>query len=163
MRIIYMHHAERAIGPNHFDPILRQEEDITERGIKEVRVIAEQMQERTKNNILHIKAIVSSPYKRCMHTASIINEYLNVPIIEDPRFNEADSKEDMNIGTLWQRTIDGIQDIVDKYEDNDDILVVTSGVNLTGFICYFYNIDPKSNPPIAQGATCSPVNFIINK
>ena len=132
MRIIYMHHAERDIGPNHNDPILRQEEDITERGIKEVRVIAEQMQERTINNILHIKAIVSSPYKRCIHTASIINEYLNVPIIEDPRFNEADSKEDMNIGTLWQRTIDGIQDIVDKYEDNDDILVVTSGVNLTG-------------------------------
>ena len=42
MRIIYMHHAERDIGPNHNDPILRQEEDITERGIKEVRVIAEQ-------------------------------------------------------------------------------------------------------------------------
>ena len=98
-----------------------------------------------------------------MHTASIINEYLNVPIIEDPRFNEADSKEDMSIGTLWQRTIDGIQDIVDKYEDNDDILVVTSGVNLTGFICYFYNIDPKSHPDIAQGTFCSPVNFIINE
>lgn len=27
MRIIYMHHAERNIGPNHSDPILRQEED----------------------------------------------------------------------------------------------------------------------------------------
>jgi broad specificity phosphatase PhoE len=98
-----------------------------------------------------------------MHTASIIKEYINVPIIEDARFNEAEGKEDMNSGALWQRTMDGIQDIVDKYDINDDILVVTSGVNLTGFICYFYNIDPKSNPIVSQGATCSPVNFIINE
>lgn len=163
MRIIYMHHAERDIGPLHHDPILRQEEDITERGIEEVRIIGEQMKQRTLDGKLHIKAIVSSPYKRCMHTASIINEYINVPIIEDARFNEAEGKEDMNTGALWQRTMDGIQDIVDKYDENDDILVVTSGVNLTGFICYFYNIDPKSHPIVSQGATCSPVNFIIEK
>lgn len=41
MQIIYMHHAERDIGENHFDSILRQEEDITELGIKCADLIAE--------------------------------------------------------------------------------------------------------------------------
>jgi len=161
MRIIYMHHAERAIGPNHNDPILRQEEDITETGIKEAEILGKQF--TINGNKYNIKAIVSSPYKRCMHTAEIINKYLNVPIIEDERFNEAQSGEEMRSGALWQRNMDAIDDIVKKYNIDDDIIVVTSGVNLTGFICYFYNIDPKSHPTVSQGTFCSPVNFIIEK
>ena len=161
MRIIYMHHAERAIGPNHNDPILRQEEDITETGIKEADLMGQEFKQN--NNKYNIKAIVSSPYKRCIHTAEVINKYLNVPIIEDERFNEAQSKEEMQSGDLWKRNMDAIEDIVKKYDIDDDILVITSGVNLTGFICYFYNIDPTSKPAVAQGTFCSPVNFIITE
>ena len=161
MRIIYMHHAERDIGPNHNDPILRQEEDITETGIKEAELLGQEFVQN--NNKYNIKAIVSSPYKRCMHTAEIIAKYINAPIIEDARFNECAGHDEIVNGDLWQRTMDGFQDIVYKYNIDDDILVVTSGINLTGFICYFYNIDPKSHPDIAQGTFCSPVNFIINE
>ena len=161
MRIIYMHHAERDIGPNHNDPILRQEEDITETGIQEAELLGQEFVKN--NNKYNIKAIVASPYKRCMHTAEIIAKYVNAPIVQDARFNEAEGHDDMSSGALWQRTMDGIQDIVDKYDIDDDILVVTSGINLTGFICYFYNIDPKSHPTLSQGTFCSPVNFIVEK
>ena len=157
MRIIYMHHAERDKRPNHNDPLLRQKEDITDRGIKESELLGELF----KDNNYNIKAIVSSPYKRCVHTAEIINKYINVPIIEDERFNEANSGEEIESGALWQRTIDGIKDIINQYTINDDILIITSGINLTGFICYFYNIDPKSKPTISQGVACSPINFIV--
>ena len=161
MRIIYMHHAERDIGPNHNDPILRQEEDITETGIQECELLG---QEFIKNsNSYNIKAIVSSPYKRCMHTAKIINKYTNATIIEDERLNECNSKEELHSGDLNRRIMASIDDIVKQYGPDDDIIFVTSGINLTGFICYFYNIDPTSQPTIAQGTFCSPVNFYINK
>lgn len=158
-----MHHAERNIGPHHHNPILKQEEDITETGIKECEILGEEF---THNKKYHIKAIITSPYLRCKHTAQIINKYLNVPIIEDDRFNEG-NKEDADAGftPLWERIMSGIDDVVknEKYTNEDDILIVTSGINITGFICYFYNIDPKSHPKFSQGTFCSPVNFIFNK
>ena len=161
MRIIYMHHAERDIGPNHNDPILRQEEDITETGIQECELLGKEF--TTNNNEYKIKAIYTSPYKRCVHTAAIINKYLNVPIIEDARLNECTEKEEMRSGDLYKRIMSSIDDIVNQYNNDDDILVVTSGINITGFICYFYNIDPTTRPPLTQGTFCSPVNFYINK
>lgn len=47
-------------------------------------------------NNYKIKAIIISTYKRCKHTAEIINKYLNVPIIEDSRFNECNSGEEFS-------------------------------------------------------------------
>lgn len=163
MRIIYMHHAERNIGPNHNNPILRQEEDITKTGIEECELLGKEFVQNTNN--YNIKAIVTSPYLRCKHTSEIINKYLKVPIIEDERFNECQSKEEMNSGDLWKRIMSGIDDIVknDSYKNEDDILIVTSGINLTGFVCYFYNINPESKPKLSQGTFCSPVNFMIEK
>lgn len=84
MRIIYMHHAERNIGPNHSDPILRQE-DITETGIEECELLGREFLQNT--NEYKVKAIYTSPYLRCVHTAEIINKYLNVSMIKDDRFN----------------------------------------------------------------------------
>lgn len=52
MRIIYMHHAERNIGPNHSDPILRQEEDITETGIEECELLGKEFVKIIINIIL---------------------------------------------------------------------------------------------------------------
>ena len=154
MRIVYMHHAERKISEGHNDPNLRQLEDITERGIK----IAELLSERLKDE--KITAIVTSPYLRCKHTAEIMNKYQNVPIIEDARFNEMDDEEWKD---LLKRNMEAIDDIVNKYNDDDVILCITSGVNLSAFICYFYNIEPTNDVPWAQGADLSPVNFTIGK
>ena len=161
MRIIYMHHAERDIGPDHDDSVLAQEEDITEIGIKECELLGNEFNINTNN--YNIKAIYTSPYKRCVHTATIFNKYLNVDIIEDDRLNECAGKDEIRSGDLYKRIMASIDDIVKNYNNEDDILVITSGINLTGFICYFYNIDPTSNPPIAQGTFCSPVNFIVEK
>lgn len=151
MRIIYMHHAEREIGPNHHDPILRQEEDITELGVKDAETISERYKDE------NITAIVTSPYLRCTHTAEIINKYHNAPIIEDERFNE--SKKGEHWPDLLQRNMEAIDVIVSTYNDEDTIVCVTSGVNLSAFICYFYGIKPSKEVPFSQAGAISPVNF----
>lgn len=155
MRIIYMHHAERDIGPNHSDPVLRQEEDITKLGIKDAEVIAKRMSK------VNITAIVTSPYIRCKHTAEIINKYHNVPIIEDERFNESEHHEEKV--HLLKRNMEAIDDIYNKYNDDDIILCVTSGINLTAFVCYFYGIEPTNETPLSQAADISPINFTKGK
>ena len=155
MKIIYTHHAERNIGENHNDPELKQLEDITELGVQEAEIIAKRL---SKQNIT---AIVSSSYLRCMHTAEIINKYHNVPIVEDARFNEMKSGEDWK--DLLKRNMEAIDHIVNKYNDDDTILCVTSGVNFSAFVCYFYNIEPTNDVPWSQAGTISPINFTTGK
>ena len=155
MKIIYMHHAERNIGPGHNDKDLRKLEDITERGIKEALIVAD----RLKNE--KIKAIISSPYLRCMHTADIINKYHHLDIIEDPRFNEKRLEEDWV--EFIKRNMEAIDDIYNKYDDDSIIICITSGINLSAFVCYFYNIKPTSYTPWCQANGISPVNFTKGK
>lgn len=154
MKIIYMHHAQREIGPNHNDPILRQEEDITKLGMEEAEVLAKQFKDKK------ITAIVASPYLRCVHTAEIINKYHNVKIEFDDRFNESQQNEPWE--DLLKRNMEAIDDIVKKYDEDDTVICVTSGVNLSAFICYFYNIKPSKEVPFSQGATISPINFVTS-
>lgn len=156
MRIIYMHHAERKIGKDHTYPVLKQKEDITDNGIKEAELLAE----RFKGNKQNIKAIYTSPYIRCRHTAEIINRYLNVPIYEDERFNEAGfNKEEKKMFLI--RNMKALDDIVKKYDNDDNIICVTSGVNFTAFVCYFYDIVPTNDTPYSQAFNISPVNFRV--
>ena len=155
MKIIYMHHAERDIGKNHNNPKLRQLEDITELGKKEAELLAE----RLKN--INVTAIVTSPYLRCKHTAEIINKFHNSPIIYDERFNEMNSNEEWE--HLLKRNIAAIDDIVNSYEDDDTIICITSGVNFSAFVCYFYDIKPTNNVPWSQAGAISPINFTIGK
>jgi len=157
MKIIYMHHAQRDKSNRDKKTLEeRQLEDITENGIKEAEILAEMIKNNKK-----IVAIYTSPYKRCMHTANIINKYLKVPIIEDVRFNEMKREEEWK--DLLIRNIEAIDDIVKKYNEEDEVICVTSGVNLSAFICYFYNIEPTNETPWAQGVSCSPINFVTDK
>lgn len=155
MKIIYMHHAERSISNNHRDEKLRQLEDITERGIQEATILSEKLKDQ------NITAIVTSPYLRCKHTANIINEYHNIPIIEDERLNE------MNAGEEWKslliRNMNAIDDIVKSYQDEDTIICITSGVNFSAFVCYFYGIKPSNDVPWSQAGAISPIIFTIGK
>ncbi len=155
MKIIYMHHAERNIGSGHNDKNLRQLEDITERGIKETEIVAERLKDEK------ITAIVSSPYLRCMHTGNIINKYHNLDIVEDPRFNEKRLEE--NWVDFLNRNMEAIDDIYNKYDDDSIIICITSGVNLSAFVCYFYNIKPTNYIPWCQANGISPVNFTKGK
>lgn len=150
MQILYVHHAERDRTNKSID---RQLQDITENGIKETKLLAEKL----KKLNLNITAIYTSPYLRCMHTAKIINKFINVPIYEENRFNEMDSFETWKEFSL--RNMEAINNIVDKHNENEFIICISSGVNLSPFIYYFTKIDPTNDSPKIQAVTISPVLF----
>lgn len=156
MKIVYMHHAERdKSSAAEWGSFERTFDDITEIGKKQAELLAQ----RLKNE--KISAIVSSPYLRCMHTAEIINKYHNLEIKEDCRFNEIQKDEEWI--SLLKRNMEAIDEIVKSHSDDEIILCVTSGVNISAFICYTYNIVPSNDVPWSQACDISPVIFDIKK
>ena len=149
MKLIYMHHAERDRKKMQD----RQFQDITDRGIKEAELIAEKLGER-----YDVKAIYTSPYLRCVHTSEIINKYIDVPIIEDSRLNEYDQSESWE--SFLKRNMDLLKELDNKYGIDDTVICMTSGVNLSAFVCYFYGIEPAEDTPISQAFNISPVIFV---
>ena len=73
----------------------------------------------------------------------------------------------MNYGEEWKnllkRNIEAIDDIVKTYNDDDTIICVTSGVNFSAFVCYFYNIEPTNDTPWSQAGDISPIIFTSGK
>ncbi len=156
MKVIYIHHAERDSKKENIGyPELRMLEDITERGIKEAEIVADKLQGRTD-----VKAIYTSPYLRCVHTSEIVNSNIDVPIIEDERLNEIQKGEKWK--DFLERNIDILSELDKLYGKDDTIICMTSGVNLTAFICYFYNIQPTDNTIESQAFGISPINFVSN-
>lgn len=148
MKILYVHHAER---DRLNKSVERQFQDITENGITEAELLANKLKD------FNITAIYTSPYLRCIHTAEIINKYNKVPIYKENRFNEMESSETWK--EFQTRNMKAIDDIIKKHNDNDFIICVTSGVNLSAFIDYFTKLEPSNNNPVIQGITISPVLF----
>ena len=150
MKILYVHHADRDRTNKVVD---RQLQDITENGIKEANILAEKLKELNIN----ISAIYTSPYLRCKHTTEIINKYHNAKVYEESKFNE------MYNGETWKefslRNMEGIDNIVKKHKEDDFIICVSSGVNLSAFVYYFNKIEPHNDSPRIQALTTSPVLF----
>lgn len=156
MKIVYMHHAERNKSSDaEWGSFERTFDDITKIGKKQAELLAQ----RLKNE--KISAIVSSPYLRCMHTAEIINKYHNLEIKEDCRFNEIQKDEEWV--SLLKRNMEAIDEIVKSHSNDEIVLCVTSGVNISAFICYTYNIVPSNDVPWSQACDISPVIFDIKK
>ena len=152
MNIIYCHHAQRIYTGS-------QKDDITDLGKKDAELVGQFIKD-----IPNVKAIYTSPYFRCVKTARIINKSLNVPIIEEDRFNEFVSKENKETWVdLQKRVIAGIKDIVNKYNDEDTIICVTSGVNIAGFLDWNLGLKPSENMPFLGIISCSPIIFKYNK
>ena len=167
MKIIYVHHALRQTGnpPS-------QNDKIQPLGIKDAETTAELlkiMAERT-----HFKAIYTSPYYRCLKTAEIINKHLNLQIYEDSRFNEfvgvfeaVKNGQRATEAESWSqcqtRIREAIKDIVFKYDDNDAVICVTSGVNITAFIGLAFKIVASNDLPFPWVPSCSPIGFEIDK
>ena len=149
----YVHHAERDVLNKSVD---RQLQDITQNGIQEANLLAEKL----KDLNINITAIYTSPYLRCKHTTEIINKYQQAPIYEENRFNEMNSSETWKEFSI--RNMQGIDSIIKKHNDDDFIICVSSGVNLSAFIYYFNNIEPKNESPKMQALTTSPVLFSTN-
>jgi len=167
MKIIYIHHALRQKGnpPS-------QDDKIQPLGIKDAKITAELLKKMTE--YLNLKAIYTSPYYRCAKTAEIINEHVNLPIYEEPRFNEfnkvfdvIENGERVTKTETWfecqTRIREAIKDIVFKYDDNDTVVCVTSGVNITAFISLAFKIKPSEDLPFPMVPSCSPIGFIIDK
>lgn len=83
MKIIYVHHALRQVGnpPS-------QDDKIQPLGIQDAEITAKLLKMMSEKSKSTFKAIYTSPYYRCAKTAEIINKHINLPIYEDPRFNE---------------------------------------------------------------------------
>lgn len=167
MKIFYVHHALRDIG----NPPT-QEDGLKEVGVEDANVVAKIFDDGKR--YMNVKAIYTSNFYRCKETARIINKYLNVDIIEDERFNEFGSVhlavkglKDEESKESWEdcqkRIISAIKDIVFKYDEKDTVICVTSGVNLTAFICASYGIKPNNQLPFPLVPSCSPIGFEINK
>ena len=152
MKIVYIHHAERDHGNK---TVSRQEQDITEEGVKEAELLSKKM------HFLNPTAIYTSPYLRCVHTSEILNQEVNIPIIKDDRLNEYEASETFK--EFLERNMACIDDIIKKYNEDDTVLCVTSGVNLSAFMCYFSGIKASATAPRCQGITISPVLFTNDK
>lgn len=152
MRLLYVHHADRDRSNKN---VLRQEQDITRSGEIEADLLAEKLKE------FKITAIYTSTYLRCKHTAEILNKYLSVPIYDEERFNEMKNGETWK--ELQERNMQAIDEIVKKHNSDDDFVIcISSGVNLSAFIYYFTNQKPSNDNPWIQAVTCTPVLFSTN-
>lgn len=169
MKIIYIHHALRAVG----NPPT-QNDGIQPLGIKDAETTAELLKGMSDKSKSTFRAIYTSPYYRCSETAKLINKYINLPIYEEPRFNEFNKVFEVIQGDksitkteTWSecqtRIRNAIKDIVDKYDNNDTVICVTSGVNITAFIGLAYKIPVSENMPFPWIPSCSPIGFEIDK
>ena len=156
MKILYVHHGNRKFG----NPPT-QNDDLTEIGYKDCELVAELLNnKRVKDNI---KAIYTSNFFRCKKTAEIINKYLNVPIMEDSRLNEFKSIENEQWVDLQNRVSMCIDDIIQKYNNDDIIVCVTSGINIVSFINKAYNLQSSNNAPFLGIPSCCPIIFDYKK
>lgn len=168
MKVIYVHHAMRDKG----NPPT-QEDGITELGYKDAEVVGQILAEDQAKGV-GIKAIYSSTFFRCLETARIINKIIQVPVLEEDRFNEFGSVHyavkglsDPNSKETWvqcqERIRSAIKDIVYKYDGDDAVVCVTSGVNIAPFISLAYGMPSREDVPFLNIPSCSPIIFDINK
>lgn len=157
MKIIYVHHAQRLKGnpPGNND-------DITKLGVKDSKLTAKLI-EHFQQTSTPIKAIYTSPFLRCAKTAKILNKKLNVPIFEDDRLNEKGYIKNESWTDLQTRVRASIFDIVNKYNENDTVVCVTSGVNVAAFISIANKQAVSENAAYIGIMSCSPLIFTITK
>ena len=154
MNIIYVHHAHRKVGTPR-----TQQDDITELGEQDANLTAELL----KASNLKIDEIYTSEFYRCTKTANIINKYLNAKIIIEPRFNEHGSRKGESWLDTQLRIREALMDIIKSHNNEDNIVCVTSGINVVAFISLYYGIEPANNLPIIGVPSCSPLSFQFDK
>lgn len=153
MKIIYVHHGERNFG----NPPT-QDDGLTELGYKDCELVAELLKP-IKNKI---KAIYSSKFFRCAKTAEIINKNLGLEIYLDSRLDEFDKNKCESFISFQNQVIKLLDEIVEKYNNDDYVICVTSGANINAFICKSYNILPSDKAFIGV-PSCSPIVFDYKK
>ena len=155
MKIIYIHHGARKLS----NPPT-QNDDLTDIGYRDCELTAELLV--NSKMVGTIKCIYTSPYFRCRKTAEIINKKLNVPIIDDDRLNEYVSSTE-----VWtncqERLLNCIDDIIEKHNNDDIVICVTSGVNVGAFMLKAFGLSPSEKTPFLGVPSCSPIIFTFDK
>lgn len=156
MQIIYIHHGHRAkTYPRS------QNDDLTEIGQRDTELTAEllkPLKEKAKP-----VAIYTSQFLRCTKTAQNINKYLSLPIIVDTRLDEFGSIEGESWTELLTRVSNCLKDIIKTHNNNETVIVVTSGVNLSAFVCLNFGLTPSQDIPMLTVPSCSPIGFNFDK
>lgn len=159
MLIYYVHHGERDRGD-----VKSQDDKLTKIGEKDAINVGKMIYSAYKKNrtLNKLKAIYSSPYYRCKRTAELINRDLNLEIYEDNQLNEHDGRYE-----TWEECQERVRkclfDIVSKYDDNDVVICVTSGVNLAAFTSLAYKLKPSKDAPFMSVSSCSIIGFNLTK
>lgn len=156
MKILFVHHGNRKLeNPRS------QNEDLTEIGYKDCELVAELLNvAKARDNF---KAIYTSQFFRCKKTAEIINKFINVPIFEDKRLDEYRSVSGESWVDLQTRVGECIDDLLQKYNDDDAVICVTSGLNVVAFTNKAYNLPPSEDAPFMMIPSCSPILFQYKK
>ena len=154
MQIIYCHHAlrDRKQNPDQQDGLLPL-------GVQDAQIVAKLFELANKKG--RVKAIYTSQFFRCTETAKIVNEHINAPVFIEPRFDEFQSIDGETWVDLQRRVQNAILDIVRKYDEDDIVICVTSGVNVVGFISLAYGLEPDEKAPFIGIPSCSPMVFEI--
>lgn len=143
--------------------IIQGKQDIclNDKGREQARIIKKELDDEP------IDLIIASPLKRAKETAEIINETRNLPIIYDERleercFGEYEGKKlevvdttdfwnyykdatyegAENIQEFFDRVYSFLDEILEKYEDKNVLIVSHGGVNIP-VCCYFNNFIPE--------------------
>lgn len=141
----------------------RCDEPLNETGLKQA--------EETRDNLMNTKIdiILCSPLQRAKQTAEIINDVRNIPIIYDDRLIERDFGEfegmqtkdfdfdgywdyyknkkynqAENIQNFFERIYNFLNDIIEKYQDKNVLIVAHGGVSIP-VNCYFNQVIPKGS------------------
>ena len=93
---------------------------------------------------------------------SVINKLISNKVFEVLQGGKSITKTESWL-ECQNRIREAIKDIVNQYDDNDTVICVTSGVNITAFIGLAYRIPASENLPFPWVPSCSPIGFDIDK
>lgn len=156
MKIIYVHHGNRKVNKNQ-----KLCDDLSIIGKKDATLLSKLFKFFPNKN--KIKAIYTAPSVRCSKTAQIINKSLKLPVIVDERFDELNSFKNETYKDFLIRNANAIDDIINKYDDDDTVVCVASGVNVSAFVCRSFGLKITDKIPKIGIPSCSPLIFNINK
>ena len=154
MKIVYVHHGERRFG----NPPT-QDDDLTEFGYKNYKLVANLLKPIKDK----VKAIYSSQFFRCTKTAEIINKNLGLKICLDSRLDEFGSSKGETWVNFQNKVTTLLDEIVEKYSDDDYVVCVTSGANIWAFMYKAFNIEPSETTSRIGVPSCSPIVFDYKK
>lgn len=144
------------------------DEPLTEIGVQQANELANQLKD------VPFDAIISSPLKRAMETAEVVNKYHKLPIevIDDLQERKAPIFIDMNtwndlfdfdknisienvelLPDFFKRVYEVLEDLKKRYKDKTILVVAHGGVH-HALYAYAHNLPLKGNVRISRVKNC---------